>query len=129
MGALMASMLGIVGAILLQLRTANAYLYIINAALVGGMIAWLVSLLAHVRFRKLVSREQLAEVGLRSPLGATGSILGFLAIIATIASTWWVQQSKVAAISSVVYLLALSLAYGGVLLSAYLTRRKVNKGN
>src|SRR6267154_1559671 len=36
MGALLASMLGIVGAILLQLRTANAYLYIINAALVGG---------------------------------------------------------------------------------------------
>ena len=111
MGALLASMLGIVGAILLQLRTKNAYLYIINAALVGGMIAWLVSLLAHVRFRQIVSREQLAEVGLRSPLGAVGSILGFVAIIATIASTWWVQQSSVAARSAVFYLLILSAGY------------------
>src|SRR6266481_4467403 len=72
MGALLVSMMGIVGAILLQLRTANAYLYIINAALVGGMIAWLVSLLAHVRFRAKISPEQLAALALRSPLGAAG---------------------------------------------------------
>jgi amino acid transporter, AAT family len=111
MGALMASMLGIVGAILLEMRTSNAYLYIINAALVGGMIAWLISLLAHVQFRKTVSRDQLAEVGLRSPLGAVGSILGFVAIIAVIACTWWVQQSKVAAQSAVFYMLILSGAY------------------
>lgn len=111
MGALMASMLGIVAAILLQMRTANAYLYIINAALVGGMIAWLISLMAHVRFRKTVTREELAEIGLRSPLGAAGSILGFVAIIAVIACTWWVQQSKVAAQSAVFYLLILSAGY------------------
>ncbi|MGC2741570.1 MAG: amino acid permease [Candidatus Angelobacter sp.] len=111
MGALLASMLGIVGAILLQLRTANAYLYIINAALVGGMIAWLVSLIAHVRFRGTVSAEQLAETGLSSPLGAIGSILGFVAIVASIACTWWVSQSSVAAQSAGIYLVVLSVAY------------------
>jgi amino acid transporter, AAT family len=111
MGALLASMLGIVAAILLQLRTRNAYLYIINAALVGGMIAWLISLLAHVRFRRTVSAEQLAEAGLRSPLGAAGSILGFVAIVASIACTWWVSQSSVAAKSAGIYLLVLSVAY------------------
>ncbi len=79
MGALMVSMMGIVAAILLQLRTTNAYLYIINASLVGGMIAWLISLLAHVRFRRTVSDAQLADIGLRSPLGSVGSILGFIA--------------------------------------------------
>jgi L-asparagine transporter-like permease len=111
MGALLASMLGIVAAILLQLRTKNAYLYIINAALVGGMIAWLISLLAHVRFRRTVSAGQLAEIGLRSPLGAAGSILGFVAIVASIACTWWVSQSSVAAKSAVIYLVVLSAAY------------------
>jgi L-asparagine transporter-like permease len=111
MGALLASMLGIVGAILLQLRTSNAYLYIINAALVGGMIAWLISLLAHVRFRQTVSAGQLAEVGLRSPLGGVGSILGFVAIVASIACTWWVSQSSVAAKSAGIYLVVLSVAY------------------
>jgi L-asparagine transporter-like permease len=111
MGALLASMVGIVGAILLQLRTANAYLYIINAALVGGMIAWLISLVAHVRFRRAVSAEQLAQAGLRSPLGATGSILGLAAIIAAIACTWWVAQSSVAAQSAGIYLVVLTAAY------------------
>ncbi|HWG49729.1 MAG TPA: amino acid permease [Candidatus Acidoferrales bacterium] len=111
MGSLLASMLGIVGAIVLQLRTENAYLYIINAALVGGMIAWLISLLAHVRFRKVVSREKLRELGLRSPLGAAGSVAGSVAIVAAVACTWWVQQSSVAAKSAGFYLALLTLAY------------------
>ena len=111
MGALLASMLGIVGAILLQLRTANAYLYIINAALVGGLLAWLISLMAHVKFRSVVTAEQLAAAGLRSRLGATGSILGFVAIVAAIACTWWVSESSVAAQSAGIYLVVLTAAY------------------
>jgi AAT family amino acid transporter len=111
MGALMVSMLGIVAAILLQLRTTNAYLYIINASLVGGMLAWLISLLAHVRFRRTVSAAQLAEIELRSPLGSIGSVLGFIAIVAAIACTWWVSQSSVAAKSAGIYLVVLSAAY------------------
>src|SRR6185312_14080339 len=81
MAAVLASMLGIVLAIVLQLFTPEgAYLYIIGAALAGGMLAWLVSLLAHVRFRRTVSDAQLKDLGLRSPLGAAGSIAGFIAI-------------------------------------------------
>ena len=89
----------------------RAYLYIINAALVGGMIAWLVSLLAHVRFRAKISREQVEQLPLRSPLGAAGSVLGFVAVVAAVACTWWVSQSSVAAKSAVFYLLTLSAAY------------------
>ncbi|HEX5433491.1 MAG TPA: amino acid permease [Candidatus Angelobacter sp.] len=111
MPALMASMLGIVAAIFLQLRTANAYLYIINAALVGGMIAWLISLLAHVRFRRVTPKAKLQKLGLRSPLGAPGSIAGFVAIVAAVACTWWVQQSSVAARSAIFYFVILSIAY------------------
>ncbi len=115
MGALLASMVGIVLAIVLQLLAPErAYLYIINAALVGGMIAWLVSLLAHVQFRRNISPEQLAALQLRSPLGATGSILGFVAVVAAVACTWWVSQSSVAAKSAGFYLLILSVAYWGV---------------
>lgn len=112
MGALLVSMVGIVLAIIVQLRAPErAYLYIINTALVGGMIAWLVSLLAHMRFRRTVSSRQLRQLGLRSPLGAFGSLLGFLAVLAAIAGTWWVQQSSVAAKSAIFYLVVLSLAY------------------
>jgi amino acid transporter, AAT family len=112
MGALLASMLGIVLAIVLQLRAPEqAYLYIINTSLVGGMIAWLVSLLAHVRFRRAISAEQLKSLGLRSRFGSAGSIFGFVAIVAVVASTWWVQQSSVAAKSAVFYIVILSGAY------------------
>jgi L-asparagine transporter-like permease len=109
--ALLISMLGIVAAVLVQLGTPNAFLYMINASLVGGMMAWLVSLLAHVRFRQRMPAEQLAQLELRSPLGAAGSIAGFIAVIAAVACTWWVQQSSIAAKSAVFYVLGLSAAY------------------
>ena len=112
MGALLTSMMGIVVAIMVQyLAPQNAYLYIINISLVGGMIAWLVSLLAHVRFRKSLSPEQLAQLSLRSPLGATGSILGFIAVVAAVAGTSWVSQSSIAAKSAGIYLVVLTGAY------------------
>jgi hypothetical protein len=50
----------------------------------------------------------LAEAGLRSPLGGIGSILGFIAIVAAIACTWWVSQSSVAAKSAGIYLVVLT---------------------
>ncbi len=112
MGAVLASMLGIVLAIIVQLFTPEgAYLYIIGAALAGGMLAWLVSLLAHVRFRRTVSDAQLKALGLRSPLGAAGSIAGFIAIVAAILLTWRVPQSRITVVSAGPYLLVLTVAY------------------
>src|SRR5215471_20223194 len=112
MAALLTSMLGIVAAILIQLFVPiKAYLYIINAALIGGMLAWLVSLAAHVQFRRRLSPEQLSSLQLRSPLGPAGSILGFIAIVAAIVATAWVGQARVAAYSSIGYLVILTAAY------------------
>ena len=112
MGSLLTSMLGIVAAIFVQYFVPEkAYLYIINIALVGGMIAWLVSLLAHVRFRMRMSPEQFSQLTIRSPLGAAGSILGFVAIVAAIAGTSWVSQSSIAAKSAGIYLVVLTAAY------------------
>ena len=112
MAAVLVSMLGIVLAIVLQLFTPEgAYLYIIGAALAGGMLAWLVSLLAHVRFRRTVSDAQLKALGLRSPLGAAGSIAGFIAIVAAILLTWRVPQSRITVVSAGPYLLVLTMAY------------------
>jgi L-asparagine transporter-like permease len=112
MPALMASMVGIVIAIFAQkYAPEQAYLYIIGASLFGGMLAWLISLAAHVRFRRVISREQLAELKLRAPLGAAGSILGFVAITAAIIATAWVPQSRVTVVSAGPYLLILTVAY------------------
>jgi amino acid transporter, AAT family len=112
LAALMVSMIGIALAILVQLLAPeSAYLYIINAALVGGMIAWLISLLAHVRFRALALRTAPQAERLRIRLSMARSIAGFVAVVAAVLVTWWVKQSSVAAKSAGIYLVVLSVAY------------------
>jgi amino acid transporter, AAT family len=118
MKALLVSMLGIAGAIIVQFGTPNAYLYFINAALVGGMLAWLISLAAHIRFRQGLSQEKLAALPLRSPLGIAGSAVAFLAIIAALVCTAWVSEAKITGKSAVAYLLLLSAAWGLMKLAA-----------
>jgi AAT family amino acid transporter len=101
-----------------KLAPEAAYLYIIGASLFGGMLAWWVALAAHVRFRSRLSADDVARLPLRSPGGAAASRLGFLALTVAIASTWWVDQSRITIISGGPYLLVLSVAYA-------LTRRHV----
>jgi L-asparagine transporter-like permease len=112
MAALLASMAGIVVAVVVQFfAPKQAYLFIIGVSLVGGMLSWLVSLLAHVQFRRKMPPEQLAALPLRSPLGAAGSVFGFVAVLAAIVLTWRVPQSRITLISAGPYLLVLSAAY------------------
>lgn len=72
----------------------QAFVSILNAALFGLLLSWLVSLAAHVRFRR--GR-------------ATGSMIGFVLVLLAIAKTWW--DSHIALASGVVYLLVLNAAY------------------
>lgn len=85
----------------------TAFVSILGVVLVGMLLSWLVSLAAHVSFRRRVSREQLASLPLRSPLGSWGSILGFVLIIVSIFET----NSRLALISGAVFVVVLTLAY------------------
>jgi L-asparagine transporter-like permease len=89
----------------------SAYLYIIGASLFGGMLAWWVALAAHVRFRARLTAEQIAQLPLRSPGGAMASRVGFVVLAFAIASTWWVDQSRITIVSGGPYLLVLTIAY------------------
>lgn len=66
----------------------NAFRYLIGAAFTGMILSWLVSLAAHVNFRRHHSPEQLAALALRSPLGKWGSILGFVMVTIALVQTW-----------------------------------------
>lgn len=87
----------------------QAFVSILNAALFGLLLSWLVSLAAHARFRRRASAAELERLPRRSALGAAGSITGFVLIVFAILKTWW--DSKLAFVSGVVYLLALNAAY------------------
>lgn len=87
--AVVVSSFGVLVALALALwAPQNAFRYLIGAAFTGMILAWLVSLAAHISFRRRQSAQQLAALPLRSPLGQWGSPLGFaLVTIATI-QTW-----------------------------------------
>jgi len=87
----------------------NAFVSILGAALVGMLLAWLVSLAAHIQFRRKLSTSQLASLPMRSPLGAWGSALGFVLIIVAVLETGW--NSHLTLISGGVYMIVLTAAY------------------
>jgi amino acid transporter, AAT family len=67
----------------------NAFRYMVGASFTGLMLSWLVSLAAHVNFRRRRSAQELAALPLHSPLGIWGSILGFVAVAAAVVQTWF----------------------------------------
>ena len=87
----------------------EAFVSILNAALFGLLLSWLVSLAAHVRFRRTKTASELAGLPAPSPLGAAGSIVGFVLILASIVKTWW--DSRLSFFSGIAYLLVLNAAY------------------
>jgi amino acid transporter, AAT family len=108
--AVLASSYGIVVALVLETwAPKNAFVSILGAALVGMLLAWLVSLAAHIQFRRSLSASQLATLPMRSPLGAWGSALGFVLIIVAVLETGW--NSHLTLISGAVYLIVLTAAY------------------
>jgi amino acid transporter, AAT family len=108
--ALLASSYGIVVALVLEKwAPKNAFVSILGAALTGMLLAWLVSLAAHVKFRQTVPVAELAALPMRSPLGAWGSALGFVLILVAILETGW--HSHLTLISGTVYMVVLTVAY------------------
>ena len=87
----------------------RAFVSILNAALFGLLLSWLVTLAAHARFRRTATPGQIAALPRRSPLGAAGSASGFVLIVLAIFKTWW--DSPLSFWSGVAYLLVLNAAY------------------
>jgi L-asparagine transporter-like permease len=87
--AVLLSSFGILFALTLVLwAPQNAFRYIVGAAFTGMILSWLISLAAHISFRRRKTREDLAELPIRSPLGKWGSILGFTLVTIALIQTW-----------------------------------------
>jgi L-asparagine transporter-like permease len=108
--ALLASSFGILVALGLEhWAPQEAFVSILNAALVGMLLSWLISLAAHVKFRQKLSTDQLAALPMRSPLGAWGSALGFALVILAILLTG--LKAHLTLVSGAVYMVILTAAY------------------
>jgi len=87
--AVLHSSFGILFALALVLwAPQNAFRYLLGAAFTGMILSWLVSLAAHIRFRSRRSRQELAALPLRSPLGQAGSVVGLILVMIALVQTW-----------------------------------------
>src|SRR5207302_7115311 len=85
---------------------------ILGAVLVGLLLSWLVSLGAHVNFRRGLSAEQLQELPMRSPFGMWGSIAGFALVLVALLESGF--TSHLTLISGAVYMIVLTVAYWAI---------------
>ena len=108
--ALLVSSYGIVTALIIEnWAPKQAFLYIMGAAFSGLFFCWVVSLAAHVSFRRRLTSQQVEALPMRSPLGIWGSILGFFLASAAILQT--LRSSHINQLGGLVFFAALSIAY------------------
>src|SRR5271155_4610036 len=108
--ALLVSSYGIVTALIIEYWSPKqAFLYIMGAAFSGLIFSWVVSLAAHISFRRRLTPKEVALLPMRSPLGIWGSILGFVLVSATVLHTMF--ATRINAIGGFAFLAALTAAY------------------
>lgn len=107
--ALLVSAGGLGVALLVALISPDrAYVYLFGVSLFGGLYAWLIIFVTHLRFRK-------KWAGPRLPVRMSGypytSWIGAAAMVAIIATTWWTEGMRAALIAGIPWLGVLSAAY------------------
>jgi amino acid transporter, AAT family len=108
--ALLVSSYGILVALVLERwAPAKAFEYILRGAFFGMILSWIISLAAHINFRRQLTSAQSAKIPARSPLGKWGSIIGLAVVLASTAKTWW--DSRINLIVGLIFLIALTLLY------------------
>ncbi|MFZ3263760.1 MAG: amino acid permease [Terriglobales bacterium] len=108
--ALLVSSYGILVALILERwAPARAFEYILRGAFFGMILSWIVSLAAHIQFRRRLPASQFKEIPARSPLGKWGSIIGLIVVLASVGKTWF--DSRVNLIVGLTMLVGLTIAY------------------
>ncbi len=108
--ALITSSYGIIVALALEhWAPARAFEYILRGAFFGMMLSWIVSLAAHINFRRRLPSNDATAIPARSPLGKWGSIIGLIVVLACIGKTWF--DSPVNRIAGIALLAGLTIAY------------------
>jgi L-asparagine transporter-like permease len=110
--ALIASAAGLAFAIVAALvYPDSAFVYLFGISLFGGLFGWLIIFVSHLFFRPRWE----AAGGRRLPVRMIGypytSLLGAAAILAIMATTWWVEGMRITLIAGVPWLLVLSAVW------------------
>jgi amino acid transporter, AAT family len=108
LAALVASSLGMVAALILELYfKESAYLQMLGAAFLGGLFAWIMIFVTHLVFRK----KYKGELRVRAPGYPWTSVCGLVALLAITVSTWWVPGLRITLAAGLPWLAFISLCY------------------
>jgi L-asparagine transporter-like permease len=108
--ALLVSSYGIVTALVIEHWAGQqSFIYIMGAAFSGLILSWVVSLAAHISFRRRLTPAEVAALPMRSPLGIWGSIIGCVLVSATVLHTFF--ATRINAIGGFTFFAALTAAY------------------
>lgn len=112
LNALLISAAGLaIAAAVAMLYPDSAYVYLFGIALFGGLFVWLMIFITHLFFR----RRWEAAGGARLPVRMIGypytSILGALALLAILLTSWEVEGMRVTLLAGLPWLAFISLAY------------------
>src|SRR5579862_799995 len=86
----------------------SAYVYLFGVSLFGGLYAWLIIFITHIYFRPKWTGPKLPVRMIGYPYT---SILGAAAIVAIMATTWFVEGMRVALIAGIPWLGALTIGF------------------
>jgi amino acid transporter, AAT family len=108
--ALLVSSYGIVSALIFEYWSPEkAFVYIMGAAFSGLIFSWVVSLAAHISFRRRLTSQEAAALPMRSPLGIWGSILGFVLVVIAIVHTLFASRGN--ELGGLIFFAGLTAAY------------------
>jgi amino acid transporter, AAT family len=109
--AVMASGVGLIIALILsRLFESTAFVFMIGVAFFGGPFIWIMILLTHLAFRR--ANERAGKTVLRfAPAGPWSSVLGLIALVAVLISTWWVPGFRVTMVAGPVWLIMITVCY------------------
>jgi amino acid transporter, AAT family len=93
--ALLLSTAGMVAAILLAIFVpSDAFLSLYGIAVAGMFFVWIVILLAHLSFRKVLGPERVAALPIHLPFSPYAQIVGLAALAAIASSTFFVESLR-----------------------------------
>ena len=109
--AVVASSVGMAAALLLNLKLSNsAFFFLIGVAFFGGPFIWIMTLATHLAYRRKMQQEKKEFVRF-APRGVWSSIMGLLALLGVLVSTWWVPDFHVSLLAGPPWLAFLTLCY------------------
>lgn len=110
--ALLASTAGIIAAILLAIfAPKNAFLTLYGTAVAGMLFVWLVVLNTHLRFRKTLPHERIAQLPMHLRAHPFFTVLGILLLLAISVTTFFVEGLQWSFPAFAVFLGVISLLY------------------